>query len=181
MNSPRRNLPLKTFNSNFLFSVLGRNKTGSTSKARSKEFKSSSVKRKQYSTAEISSLEAIFKSSKGHPSANIIQRTAESLEIGEQQVNNYSLSCRPVFKYPNTNDNYVRLPFDLYLTTFLSLSRYHPALFLCVSSCEWRANIHEILSGSTDFRVIPQAMLCTDFSNASIDDIPVRLFSLRLV
>ena len=92
-----RNLLLKTFNSNFLFSVLGRTKTGSTSKARRKEFKSSSVKRKQYSTAEISSLEAIFKSSKGHPSANIIERTAESLEIGEEQVKNYSLSCRPVF------------------------------------------------------------------------------------
>ena len=74
-----------------------KDETGSTSKARSKEFKSSSVKRKQYSTAEISSLEAIFKSSKGHTSANIIERTAESLEIGEAQVKNYSLSCRPVF------------------------------------------------------------------------------------
>lgn len=96
LNSPRRNLLLKNFNLTFLFSVSGRNKTGSTSKAGNKESKSSSVKRKQYSTAEISSLEAIFKSSKGHPSANIIQRTAESLEISEEQVKNNSLSCRPV-------------------------------------------------------------------------------------
>ena len=44
------------------------------------------MKRKQYSTVEISLLEAIFKSSKGHPTANIIQRTAEVWKSAKKRL-----------------------------------------------------------------------------------------------
>lgn len=83
---------LKEFHVDFFFSLSGKNKRSPLTKNGSKETKPSSGKRKQYSTAETASLEAIFKSTKGHPSASIIQRTAESLEIGEDQVKNNLLS-----------------------------------------------------------------------------------------
>lgn len=81
---------LKEFHVDFFFSLSGKNKTSPLTKNGRGETKPSSGKRKQYSTAETASLEAIFKSTKGHPS--IIQRTAESLEIGEDQVKNNLLS-----------------------------------------------------------------------------------------
>ena len=69
-------------------------------------------KRKKYSDLELSTLDTVFLSSGGTPDKGVVQRTANALKIDEQQV------------------SYCRLPFGLLATTWLSASRYHPALIL---------------------------------------------------
>lgn len=68
------------------------NKTpGNKSKTDSAEQSSGDVprklKRKQFSSADTASLEAIYASTNGHPESSVVAVTADSLEISETQVN----------------------------------------------------------------------------------------------
>lgn len=107
-------------------------------------------KRKHYSTADISSLDTIFSSTNGHPSDNVIKRTAETLGCTEDQVNLtevplpdlYLITAKTPVKFPVKRTSFFQYRFDthspsgLYLTTFRSLSINQAALVLWDSCCE---------------------------------------------